>query len=155
MSASASAAIAQTGPVKTLERLLAVCEDGVLGYRRAAAAIDDPRLRAPLAAEAARREEVASVLAYALVDLGTKPSHHGSLEGAIHRRWVDALAASRAGGAHAILKECLRGERATIYAFAEALAEDLPYAVRTVVQSQLGRVLEAAETVSNLERFGD
>jgi uncharacterized protein (TIGR02284 family) len=155
MNAPSRATAAQTGPVKTLERLLAVCEDGVLGYRRAAAAIDEPRLHAALAAEAARREEVASVLAYALVDLGKKPSHHGSLEGALHRRWVDALAASRAGGAHAILNECVRGERATIYAFAEALAEDLPHAVRTVVQSQLGRVLEATEALSILERSAD
>ena len=130
--------------VDVLQRLLVVCADGAAGYRHAAAGIPDRTIHAMLARNAAQREEMESVLTYALVELGFKPSHHGSVAGAVHRRWLDALPAVKSNATRSILRECQRGERETIEAFAAALGRSLPNNVHNIVQSQLGRVLEAS-----------
>ncbi len=130
--------------VDVLQRLLVVCADGTAGYRHAAAHVPDRSIHAMLARNAAQREEMESVLTYALVELGFKPSHHGSVAGAVHRRWLGALPAVKTNPTRAILRECQRGERETIEAFAAALGRSLPDEVHNVVQSQLGRVLEAS-----------
>jgi uncharacterized protein (TIGR02284 family) len=129
--------------ITTLRHLLDVCTDGIEGYRKAAEAISDPTIHRVLARNAAEREEIAAVLTNALVTLGHPPPHHGTIEGALHRGWLRALGVAHAGDT--ILRECMRGERVTIDAFAEALASELPSEVRSVVQSQLSRVLTALE----------
>lgn len=136
--------------IRALVHLLVVCQDGVEGYRHAAGAIDDPAIHRVLAANGALREEVVGVISYALVALGKKPPHHhGSLEGAVHRAFLD-LEKLAGVSARTIVHECQRGERATIAAFAEVLALDLPADVRTTVQSQLGRILEASESLARI-----
>lgn len=131
--------------VTTLLHLLDVCTDGIEGYRRAAETIATPKVHRALAQNAAEREEVAAILTNLLVELGHPPPHRGTVEGALHRGWLRALGALHKEDA--ILHECLRGERATIDAFAQALASELPHDVRTAVQSQLSRVLSALERV--------
>lgn len=139
-----TAARATDDAVHVLQRLLVVCADGAAGYRHAAAGVPERSIHAVLARNAAQREEMGCVLTYALVELGQKPSHHGSVAGAAHRRWLDALSAVKSDATKAILHECQRGERETIEAFTAALGRSLPERVHTVVQSQLGRVLEAS-----------
>lgn len=135
-------------PIRVLERLLVLCADGAAGYRHAAAMVKSPeRLHQVLAQNAAHREEIESVLAYALVGLGEKPEHHGSIRGAVHRGWLDALAAfapDAPNAIRAVLHECERGEQKTIEGFTAALGRSLPKEIHDAVQSQLGRVLEAA-----------
>lgn len=133
--------------IHTLQHLLDVCTDGIEGYRRAAAAIEG-EAHGVLARNAAEREEIAAVLTNELVALGHPPPHHGSVGGAMHRGWLMAL-----GAVHAerpLLHECMRGERATVDAFAQALAAELPPRSRSIVQSQLSRVLTALERVDGV-----
>lgn len=131
--------------ITTLQHLLDVCTDGIEGYRRAAAGIDTPKVHRALAQNAAEREQIAAIFTNALVGLGHPPDHHGTIGGAVHRGWLRALETVHRDDA--ILHECLRGERATIDAFAQALASELPGEVRSLVQSQLRRVLAALERV--------
>jgi uncharacterized protein (TIGR02284 family) len=150
MSALGASSHTNDEAIRALVHLLVICEDGVEGYRHAAAAVDDAAIQRVLAANAARREEVVSVLGYALVALGKKPPHHhGSLEGAVHRAFLDLEKLVGASG-RTITRECQRGERATIAAFAETLALDLPADVKATVQSQLGRILEASEALARI-----
>jgi uncharacterized protein (TIGR02284 family) len=138
-----------TDGAHVLERLLTVCADGVEGYRLAAASVRAPHLHALLQRNEVEREEIASVLANALVELGAKGHHRGSLAGAVHRGWLGALGASHADDA--IVRECTRGDQATLAAFAEALSHELPADIRTRVEVQLGRVLSALERLSSEE----
>ncbi len=133
--------------VRILEKLLVVCADGARGYRHAADAVKEPRLHRVLARSAAHREAIECVLTGALVELGHKPSHHGSAIGAAHRAWLDALVILAADDPRTILRECERGERVTIEAFSSALGGSLPDAVHDVIQTQLGRVLEASASL--------
>lgn len=136
--------------ITTLQHLLDICADGVEGYKRAAQAITTPRVHRALELNALEREEVTAALTEVLVELGHPPPSHGTLGGAVHRGWLRALGAVHKD--EAILHECLRGERITVDAFAQALAHELPANVRTVIQSQLSRILSALERVDTAER---
>lgn len=126
-----------------LERLLTVCSDGVEGYRRAAASVQAPHLHALLQRNEVEREEIASALTNALVELGGRRAHGGSLTGALHRGFLGALHATHADVA--IVRECMRGDEVTLAAFAEALSHELPADVRAQVDVQRGRVAIALE----------
>lgn len=132
---------------RALARLLTVCADGVEGYRVAASKVGAPHLRAMLQRNEVEREEITSVLTNALAELGKKHDHHGSLAGAVHRGWVAGIL----GTSHAdeaIVHECERGDQVTLGAFAEALSHELPPALRSCVEAQLGRVVHALERLS-------
>lgn len=137
------------GAEHAVERVLSACSDGVEGYRRALASVRSPELHAVLNQNVVEREEIASVMTNTLVELGRKPEHRGTLAGAAHRGWLGALGMTHADDA--ILRECKRGERATIAAFADALAHDLPREIRERVHAQLRRVLSALERLSTTE----
>lgn len=131
-----------------LERLIAVCNDGATGYRKAAGHARDADLRTELEAAAVDREEIASALGYALAELGRPAVSHGSLRGALHRAWLEAVATLERPHDVAVLRACERGERATVDAFIDALGRDLTGDVRSMIQSQLGRVLVANATLA-------
>jgi uncharacterized protein (TIGR02284 family) len=134
--------------IDIVRHLLVSSTDGIEGYRRAAQDVKSDRLRGFLSEAAAEREQIAAVLTNLLVSLGFKPSHHGSLEGAIHRRWLDALGAFAPHADDGILRECQRGEQETIAAFAKALDHDLPDEVRSTLHTQLARIFEASAALN-------
>lgn len=129
--------------ITTLDRLLEVTIDGIAGYRRASETIGDPELSQTLAGAAREREEIANAIAGVLTTLGQRPPHHGTLKGAMHRGWLNALSVTHAE--KAILNECLRGERSTLDEFSEALAKELLPNARECVQTQVGRVVTSLE----------
>ncbi len=133
----------RTQGAHALERLLTICSDGVEGYRRATASVRAPYLQALLQRNEVEREEIASVLTCALVEVGGKRDHGGSLTGAIHRGLLGALHVTHADDA--IVRECIRGDEVTLAAFTEALSHELPQDIRARVDVQRGRVASALE----------
>jgi uncharacterized protein (TIGR02284 family) len=133
---------------RALERLLTVCSDGVEGYRRATAAVRASEIRAVLQRNEVEREEIASVVTNALVELGAKGGHGGSLAGAAHRDFLAALGATHADAA--IVHECLRGDQVTLGAFAEALSHDLPAEIGSRISAQQARVVHAVERLTGI-----
>ena len=132
-----------TDGAHALERLLTICSDGVEGYRRATASVRAPHLHALLQRNEVEREEIASVLTNALVEIGAQREHGGSLKGALHRGWLGALRTTHADGA--IVRECMRGDEVTLAAFTEALTHSLPADIRQRVDVQRGRVASALD----------
>jgi uncharacterized protein (TIGR02284 family) len=135
-----------------IEHLLVVCQDGADGYRRAAEDVPKGPVKDFLASASAKREELASVITNALVALGRKPSHHGSVAAAAHRRWLDAVAAVGRGSPAGVLEEGRRGEQQSLGAFVAALGGQLPEDVQRVVRDVFQRLLGATAA---LEEFAD
>jgi len=135
-------------PIAVLDHLLVLCMDGVAGYRKAARLVANERLQHLLEDNATVREEVASVIGYTLAALGHPREEHGSLAGALHRGWLEAISLATPGDTAALLRACARGERETLAGFSAALGRSLPDEVRTAIQSQLGRVLAASSTLN-------
>lgn len=145
-------ASATSDVIRVLDQLLVVAQDGVEGYKHAASAIpseSNASIHTFLAKNAAEREEIVATLTNALVGYGYKPTHHGSLAGSAHRRWLDLIGKIGHDPA-AILTECERGEEKTIGAYAHAIGRALPPDVHALVQAQLGRVLSASAALSRI-----
>jgi uncharacterized protein (TIGR02284 family) len=139
-----------TKAIDVIEHLLVVCQDGVDGYRRAAEDVPKGRVKDFLASASAKREELASVLTNALVGLGHKPAHHGSVAAAAHRRWLDAVATVGRGSANGVLEECRRGEQQSLAAFTAALGRDLPEDAHRVVRDVFQRLLQASAALNQV-----
>jgi uncharacterized protein (TIGR02284 family) len=135
----------------TLESLLHLCADGVAGYRHAATAIREPKLHAALWKNASEREEIAAVLTNALVARGIKPAHNGSAKGAVHRAWLDAIAALESDNVAAILRECDRGDLVTCDAFESALAGEIGADLKKDLEKQLARIVEARTRIAEAQ----
>lgn len=135
-------------PIAVLDHLLVLCTDGVAGYRKASKLVASERLQQLLEDSAIVREEVANVIGYTLAELGHPRAEHGSLAGALHRGWLEAISLVEPGDTAALLRACARGEHETLAGFSAALGRSLPDRVRTAVQSQLGRVLAASSTLN-------
>lgn len=141
--------VREKNPISVLDRLIAVCSDGVAGYGHAARAVADPAVREVLEQNAAERSEIVDVLTYKLAELGAHPTHDGTLPGAMHRKFLDATASVARGDTRTMLQLCAFGERETLALFIAALGQSLPDDVHKVVQSQLGRVLSASAALQN------
>jgi uncharacterized protein (TIGR02284 family) len=74
----------------------------------------------------------------------------GSLLGVLHRRWMDVRFGIAGNNTEAILKECLRGDKAAISRYKEVLRSDLPESVRKVVSDQFDEINEAYEVITRL-----
>lgn len=134
--------------VRVIDHLLVVSQDGVEGYRHAAAAVGKaPLIDGLLTRLRVEREGVVRALALLLESYGFEPAHHGSVTGAIHRRWLDLLGRMN-GNYVAVLEECERGEEETINAFAHGLSRMLPPDVHAVLQEQLSSVLDAQRSLN-------
>jgi uncharacterized protein (TIGR02284 family) len=73
-------------------------------------------------------------------ELGGDPERSGSMSGAVHRFWVDIRSRLTGMDEHAILDECERGEDSAKRAYEEALQDDLPADVRTLIGKQYREV---------------
>ena len=71
-----------------------------------------------------------------IVQLGGKPDEGGSATGAMHRGWVAVRGTLQGYSDQAMLEECERGEDAAMDRYRDALKEELPENVRSLVQRQ-------------------
>jgi len=133
--------------------LVAACEDGELGYARAAADVHDEGYRLIFSRNASERAAFAKELRQALSELGARLPPEGSVLGSLHRRWLDVKSELTRGRPRAILRECERGEEAALSTYRSALHVDLPPATREVVQEQYEVVKKAHEEVCSLLRM--
>lgn len=141
----------QPALISTLNQLLDTLEDAHAGYQVAAQGIKDMKLKSALGQIALERKGFGEELREEIVRRGANPPAHGTVAGALHRGWIQLKELGRAVPA-AILEECGRGEAASIRLYKEALAKDLPPAVRKTVALQLDRITAAREKILELRR---
>lgn len=77
-------------------------------------------------------------------------SGDGTAAGALHRGWISMKDALTGDDAHAILAAAERGEDHAVKEFQKALDEDLPAAVKALVDKQAMEVRSAHDTVREL-----
>ena len=126
--------------IGTLNDLIETSKDGEEGFHTCADAVTDPRLKAFLEQKAERCRIGAGQLQQKVRELGGDPGRSGSMSGAMHRFWVDIRSRLTGMDEHALLDECERGEDAAKRAYEEALQDDLPADVRTLIGKQYREV---------------
>lgn len=136
--------------ISTLNDLIEVSKDGEEGFQTCAEDVDDPELKLYFVDRAQECKTGANELQEMVLSLGGEPDTSPSLSGALHRRWIDIKTAFTSHDDVAVLDECERGEDIALSAYREALEEDLPLNVRTVVERQLAGVQRNHDQIKQL-----
>lgn len=101
--------------ISILNGLIETCEDGVKGFRTAAAAVKHPAAKTLFTSRVPAIEHAASELQAEVQRLGATPETTGSVAAKIHRGWIDLKAAVNGQNDAAIITECERGEQVAVH----------------------------------------
>jgi uncharacterized protein (TIGR02284 family) len=97
-----------------------------------------------------QRSEFAGELQAEVTRIGGEPATSGSTAGAIHRGWIGLKTALASDTDHAILEEADRGEDAAVKNYIEALREDVPSDIKSIVSRQLHEIRQSHHTIRAL-----
>lgn len=135
----------------TLNDLIETCKDGEQGFREAADALQDSHIRSLFREFAQQRAQYARQLQQWVTNLGGEAETGGSIAGSAHRGWINLKAAITGHSDSAVVSEAERGEDTARKAYEDALNEDLPADIRSIVQRQYDGVKQAHDQVRSLE----
>lgn len=122
--------------IDILNDLLESCRDGEYGFNTSAEHTKSADLKTMLLRHAEECRTAGQELQTLIRQLGGEPDEGGTVSGALHRGWVAVRGALTAYSDQAMLDECERGEDAAVARYRKALKENLPPAIRGVVERQ-------------------
>ena len=128
--------------VSTLEGLIAILEDGKLGYTNAAEHVEDAMIKSNFTNYARERASFITELQDEINRLGksTDTAGGGPL-GALHRAWIDIKATFTSNDTESIINACITGEEAAIEKYEIALEqEELSPNQIELIRKQLGSI---------------
>jgi len=147
---SAEVIMDENNAISVVEHLMERCRDGQKGFREAAEKVKAADLKAFFNEVSAERAGFARELQTQLATMGkpeTKES--GSVEGALHRAWVDTKVAL-GGDDHTVLDWLEHGEDVAKDAYQKALSANLPAGVMEIVRRQATSVQRVHDRVKTL-----
>jgi uncharacterized protein (TIGR02284 family) len=137
--------------IATINGLIETLKDGQEGFKQAAQAVNDSKLKSLFNEFSQQRAKFARELQSEAHRLGeTEPEQSSSAAGTMHRAWIDLKAAVTSGNDHAILAECERGEDSAVKEYKEAMEADFTLPVREIVSRQYSEVKTAHDRIRNL-----
>jgi uncharacterized protein (TIGR02284 family) len=126
--------------ISILNDLIETCRDGQNGFKDAAENVKSTDLKSFFLDVSQERARFLGELQHQVRSLGGDPDKSGSTVGALHRAWIDIKGTLTGKDDASILSEVERGEDSAVDAFEDALKENLPVNVRTVVEKQYQEV---------------
>ena len=136
--------------ISTLNGLIETCKDGQDGFKTAAEGVERSDLKTTFYDLGQQRAKFAGELQTLVRDLGGDPEDSGSISASLHRGWINIKSAVTGKDDGAVLNEAERGEDAAKKAYKDALAQNLPANVKSVVQKQATDVNAAHDKVRDL-----
>ena len=134
-----------------LNNLIETLKDGQEGFKQAAEAVSDPKLKSLFRDYSDQRSRFATVLQSEARRQGeTEPETTSSAAGALHRGWINLKSAITGGDEHAILVECERGEDSAVEEYKKALDDALSPAARELVSLQFPEIKAAHDRIRTL-----
>jgi uncharacterized protein (TIGR02284 family) len=133
-----------------LNNLIETLKDGQEGFRQAAEAVKDPKLKSLFIEFSQQRSRFATALQSQVQTLGKKPETSSSAAGALHRGWINLKAAVTGGDDHTILAECERGEDSAVEEYRKALEDDLSPSAYDLVSRQYTDIKASHDRIRNL-----
>ncbi|WP_162426492.1 ferritin-like domain-containing protein [Pontibacter pudoricolor] len=134
----------------TVHHLIERCKDGAKGYKTAAEDVEDRDLKELFMKYAVQRDSMITELQAELHKMGKTDDESSSLEGTVHRIWIDIKSAISSKDRKRILEECERGEDYAVKAFEEARQADLPGNLKQIVEQQYIDVKHAHDHIRAL-----
>lgn len=137
--------------ISVLNDLIETCRDGDQGFKDAADDIKDTETERVLLHFSRQRNNFAHELEKIVLSLGGEVEFSGSLLGVLHRRWMDIKYAIAGSDPDSILIECIRGEKAALGHYQDALFKGLPEDIITIVKRQYNEIQAAFEQLGLLK----
>ncbi|HSO39402.1 MAG TPA: PA2169 family four-helix-bundle protein [Labilithrix sp.] len=139
--------------LSSINRCIEAAADAQKGYAVAAADVRDGALKTLFQLRSDERAAFVVALQRAVSELGGWPENQGTVEGALHRAWMEARLAVEGRLDRTVLLECERGERAGLKVYEAALwlassNPDVPQRVRETIGSQLAAIRDALEDLA-------
>jgi uncharacterized protein (TIGR02284 family) len=136
---------------EALHHLIDICKDGERGFRAAAEAVADPRLKTLFKELAAERATFAADLVPHLQRLGGTMENGGTSTGTLHRGWINIKAHVPGHHDRAIVTEAERGEHAALNAYEDALSGMLPPTVTELIEAQQQAMQKAVDRIRSID----
>jgi len=136
--------------IATLNELIEVSKDGEKGFALAAKDSKEPSLTILFSEGEQSCRAAAAELQDQVRMLGGRAEDDGSMKAAVHRGWISLKSAATSRDSKAILEECERGEDYAKAKYVDALKQNLPEPLRTLVERQYQGVVANHDRVRDL-----
>jgi uncharacterized protein (TIGR02284 family) len=136
---------------EVIDSLIETLKDGQEGFKQAAEAVSDPKLKSLFRDYSQQRARFAAALQSEAHREGqTEPENSSSAAGALHRGWINLKSALTGGDEHTILAECERGEDSAVEEYKKALEDGLTPAAQELVSRQFAEIKAAHDRIKSL-----
>ena len=136
--------------IDVLNDLIETSKDGEYGFTTCAERATSAELKQTFTRRGADCATGAKELQALVAQHGGKAERSGTVAGAVHRGWVSVKNALSGTSDQAILDECERGEDVALGRYRKAMKQDLPPAVRQVVERQMAGVQANHDQIRDL-----
>jgi uncharacterized protein (TIGR02284 family) len=137
--------------ISVLDELIETLKDGQEGFRQAAEAVSDPKLKSLFRDYSDQRARFVTALQMEARRFGeNEPETDSSAAGALHRGWINLKSAVTGGDEHAVLAECERGEDSAVEEYQKAMQNGLPPAIQEIVSRQYTEIKAAHNRIRDL-----
>lgn len=133
-----------------LNALVRLNIDSCKGWTAAAENTDDPALRSRFFQFARVRDEAGSELQTLVRAAGDVPPENGTVEGSVHRWWMNIKSKITGANLHGLLVDAERGEDAIKHAYEKILAEPTAPELMNVFSRQYAQVRAIHDEVKAL-----
>jgi uncharacterized protein (TIGR02284 family) len=141
----------QSEVTSVVDELIETLKDGQEGFKQAAEAVSDSKLKSLFRDYSDQRSRFATALQTEARSFGEKEQENSSsAAGALHRGWINLKSALTGGDEHTILAECERGEDSAVEQFQKAMQDDLPPALQELVSRQFTEIKAAHDRIKSL-----
>ena len=134
-----------------LNGLLALNHDAREGYAKAAELAESTTLKGLFERAMLERAAFARALRPLVKDAGGDPDDDGTLDGSMHRLWMQVREKLSSDGDTALVNECERAEDQAVKAYRRALDADLPAPIHAVLDLQAKRVFAVHDALSDMK----
>jgi uncharacterized protein (TIGR02284 family) len=138
--------------ISTLNNLIETCKDGENGFRTASDGVKNSELKTLFSTYSQQRAQFAAELQTEVRNLGGDAENTGSVAATLHRGWINIKSAVTGEDEGAVISECERGEDSAVRNYQDALNENLPANVQSIIQRQFTQVKEAHDRIRALEK---
>ncbi len=137
-----------------LNDLLTKSYDAEAGYKKAAENVKNPGLKNFFKNRAQDRYNFGHEIKEEVRSFGQEVDKGTSFKADMHRAWMDVKTAFSTDDDESTLEEAIRGEKASVEAYNEVLAETtLPNSTRSLLEKQRNSIQNALTEVKSLEEW--
>jgi len=123
--------------IEELNDILERNYDSVKGFKKAAENADDNRLVGYFNKQVLKRKGFIGELSNEVSSLGGSPKDSGSVEGTLHRTWIDFKTALSYDNDENVIEACITGERKCMDEYNDLLKKTyVPSSTRALLQKQ-------------------